>query len=155
MIDSNDPRFMSVYNALEIASDVPAHGPFGRHQTAAYVLAQEVYRLRTKCSLDVLRERNVCIMICEQHGGEAAARIASEIRKRFDVLSELNKVSHEASNKELELRHKQLMLIFNFPSHPGGHKMDLSSNLESPEDWRDGWTTAVHAMQKAVLDAAS
>lgn len=57
--------------------------------------------------------------------------------------------------EEVELRRKQLMLITNFPGHPGGHEMDASSEAECPEDWREGWISAVHAMQAVVLAECS
>ena len=56
--------------------------------------------------------------------------------------------SLEETNYSLE---KALMRVQNFPSHPGGHPMDLSKYENDPPAWRAGWITAVDEMQKVAI----
>ena len=52
--------------------------------------------------------------------------------------------------KEIDKLQRKLMLVTNFPSHPGGHPDDRSEDAMVPEDWRHGWICAVAAIQDAL-----
>ena len=58
----------------------------------------------------------------------------------------------EDRNAEIERLQRKLMIVWNFPSHPGGHPADQSADAMVEEDWRHGWICAVEAIQEAITD---
>lgn len=49
-----------------------------------------------------------------------------------------------------------LTVVWNFPSHPGAHPHDRSSEMADEDPisaWRDGWIAAVNALHAAITKA--
>ena len=55
--------------------------------------------------------------------------------------------------REAETMARRLMVVANFPSHPGGTKADKSEWSECPEEWRAGWIAAADEMDRRVFGA--
>lgn len=55
------------------------------------------------------------------------------------------------AKEEIEMLRQALMAVQNFPAHPGGRPEDKSSESVDAPSWREGWISAVHAVQEAAL----
>lgn len=65
---------------------------------------------------------------------------------RTDVVAEMK----DHLTAEIEKMRNWLMIVWNFPSHPGCHPHDMSDEAMCPDDWRHGWICAVSAMHEAL-----
>ena len=80
---------------------------------------------------------------------EYCARLEREVEDQRLAAQQMRKAWVDRG-VEIDRLQRKLMLVTNFPSHPGGHPDDRSDEAMVPEDWRHGWICAVAAIQEAV-----
>jgi hypothetical protein len=107
-----------------------------------------------------LRDENVTGFNLTVAAVEAAERIEElerelEIRGGVLELHRIRVAELEGAERQRDEMMAALLRVQNFPSHPGSHKDDRSSEADCPESWRHGWICAVEAIQDHAIPNSS